>query len=234
MEEAISPEATSTEAARARRTVAVFDFDGTLVKRDSLVPFLRQLAGTAGFAWRFATASPAVAAFGLRLLPNWRAKEIVLERFIAGMTAAELNEAGERFARTWIPRMVRPDALDCFRWHRQVGHETILLSASIENYLLPLVQTMGFDRVVGTRLEFRDGRATGKLEGRNCYGAEKVNRLTEILGDLKALEIHAYGDSPGDFALLDAAAYGYFRRFPRISSDEGGRLVHHEMPPVSE
>jgi phosphatidylglycerophosphatase C len=54
---------------------------------------------------------------------------------------------------------------------------------------------------------------TGRLEGPNCKGAEKVNRLTLEIGPLDAVEIHAYGDSPSDRALLNLVAHPYYRSF---------------------
>ena len=43
------------------RAVAAFDFDGTLVDRDSLVPFLRRVCGTAAVARALAIESPRLA-----------------------------------------------------------------------------------------------------------------------------------------------------------------------------
>ena len=45
-------------------------------------------------------------------------------------------------------------------------------------------------------------RFTGKLDGANCRGAEKVRRLREVFGeDMMRLEA-AYGDTSGDKEML--------------------------------
>ena len=70
--------------------------------------------------------------------------------------------------------------------------------------LEPLREILGFDTVLGTRLEFRDGLATGRFDGLPCWGDEKLLRVQEVLGPGEEI-IHAYGDSRGDRALLRAA-----------------------------
>ena len=63
---------------------------------------------------------------------------------------------------------------------------------------------------MATELEVdADGRCTGALVGGNCRGPEKVRRLHAWLdahhGGRDAVELWAYGDSPGDRELLAAA-----------------------------
>jgi phosphatidylglycerophosphatase C len=53
---------------------------------------------------------------------------------------------------------------------------------------------------------------TGRLEGRNCRGPEKVRRLKEAFGDSFALSA-AYGDTDGDKEMLEAADEGFMRFF---------------------
>ena len=61
--------------------------------------------------------------------------------------------------------------------------------------------------MLATRLAVgADGRLTGELDGANCRGPEKVRRLHEWLdtahGGRSAVEVVAYGDSPGDREML--------------------------------
>ncbi|MGA1052242.1 MAG: haloacid dehalogenase-like hydrolase, partial [Ilumatobacteraceae bacterium] len=63
-----------------------------------------------------------------------------------------------------------------------------------------------------TRLEIGgDGACTGRLDGPNCRGAEKVRRLTDWLESdglgLGEVTLWAYGDSSGDRELLAAAQH---------------------------
>ena len=50
--------------------IAAFDFDGTLTKRDTFMPFLARGLGWPRFLLALLKCSPWLAAFALRLIPN--------------------------------------------------------------------------------------------------------------------------------------------------------------------
>jgi HAD superfamily hydrolase (TIGR01490 family) len=197
----------------APTVIAVFDFDGTLTTRDSLMPFLLVLKGRWRFIWGLVINSPALVGFALKLMPNWQAKEQLLVYFLAGMDEARFNQVAAKFATQKIPQLLRAEAVARLRWHQSQGHQTFLVSASIENYLIPWAKEMGFDRVIGTRLEIKNKKLTGRLLGNNCYGPEKKARLEAALKGTEYLYLYAYGDSKGDREMLAMASHAYYRRF---------------------
>lgn len=193
-------------------TVAVFDFDGTLTRCDSFFPFLRALVGRWRFLWGIIRLSPMLVGYSLKLIPNWRAKESMLVYFLAGRSASQLTAFSQRFADDALPQLLRPEAIERLRWHQQQGHRTIVVSASLEIYLRPWALRMDIDQVIGTQLESRHERLTGRILGKNCYGPEKVTRLQSLTGQSHPV-LYAYGDSRGDRELLAAAKYSYYRKF---------------------
>lgn len=201
--------------AQARPVVAAFDFDGTLTRRDTLLPFLWQLAGPVGMAWRSLLLAPTLLGYGLRGISNDLAKEQVLQRFVAGMADSELRAQGQRYAQRVLPGQLRFDAMTRLAWHRQQGHRCVLISASIEHYVQPWAEANGFDAVLCTRLAVdAQGRLTGRYAGANCYGAEKARRLHAWLGRREDYLLYAYGDSRGDRELLAMADHAWYRRMP--------------------
>lgn len=172
-------------------TVAVFDFDGTLTRSDSLFPFLKMVGGLFQYCWGLLILSPILVRYALHLTPNWKAKEAVLTYFLSGLTEEKLHQLGQRFAAQKISKLLRPEAVQRLRWHQEQGHQTILVSSSLEVYLLPWAEMMGLSQVIGTQLASKSGRLTGRIFGKNCYGREKVNRLTAFLGDLKGYCLYA-------------------------------------------
>ncbi|PSO54441.1 MAG: HAD-IB family hydrolase [Cyanobacteria bacterium QH_1_48_107] len=198
---------------QALPTLAIFDFDDTLTKRDSLFPFLQMAVGKLRFGWGLLILSPILVGYTLCLVPNWRAKEAVLTHYLAGLTEEQLQRLSQRFAVQKIPQLLRPEAIKRLHWHQSQGHQTIILSASPEAYLIPVAQTLGVNRVIGTRLEINCGVLTGKIVEKNCYGSEKVTQLQAVLGDLSQYCIYAYCDGRGDRELLDVANYSYYRTF---------------------
>ncbi len=198
----------------ASTTVAAFDFDGTLTRRDSLLPFLRFVAGRAGFVGGMARALPWLGGYALNLVANDRAKTGVLKTFFGGYDLAELQTYGERFSREVIPTLLRPEGIERLRWHQQQGHTTVLVSASLELYLRPWAKQMEIDDVIATRLLCANGQVSGALDGPNCYGAVKRTRLEAWLHSRTPYQLYAYGDSAGDDAMLAFADVGYRLKDP--------------------
>ena len=195
--------------APARRTVAAFDFDGTLVPGDSLLPFVWRAAGPRRFLHAAARNGGRVALATIaRIGSRDEAKAAFVSTALRGLPSSELVGAGVEFSHR-LEAKVHPAGLDRIRWHRERGHELVLVSASLLVYLEPLADRLGFDAVLATGLEVgQDGLLTGGLDGANVRGPEKVVRLRRWLDDCPC-ELWAYGDSHGDRELLAEADHGH-------------------------
>ncbi|MDQ1477028.1 MAG: phosphatidylglycerophosphatase, partial [Actinomycetota bacterium] len=77
-----------------RRTFAAFDFDGTLTRRDTLVPFLTTVAGRAVVMRALAAESGGLARAAAGRADRDVAKERVLTRVLAGRPHSEVATAG--------------------------------------------------------------------------------------------------------------------------------------------
>ena len=202
-------------------TVAAFDFDGTLSRRDSLLPFLVFVRG-AGATARAVVAERRRFEGVLRgTASRDEAKEALLTRLLAGVDARELRELGEVYAGRLVDRELRLSMRRRLEWHRRSGHRVVIVSASPTIYLETAGRILGVDAVLATELEVDgEGRLTGRLSGRNCRGAEKARRLQAWLDgsnrqpSARPRELWAYGDSQGDaemLALADVAVWTGWR-----------------------
>jgi phosphatidylglycerophosphatase C len=199
------------------RTVAVFDFDGTLTRRDTLLPFLRRTRGASRTSMAL-LANSLVLARGMVGDDDRRdaAKASVLRHLLAGQDVDELRAAADVFADVVLKRGLRSHMREQVRTHKSEGHELVIVTASPELYVGPIGSRLGFDAVLGTRLETDgNGRLTGRLDGRNCRGPEKVERLRAWLGGGEAT-VYAYGDSSGDRQLWEFADHAYRVRGDRL------------------
>ena len=193
--------------------IAAFDVDGTLTRRDCVVPFIRQVAGTRPMVKQLALGArqsiPAVVRRDRDCL-----KALGAHAAFAGRDVAEVQQLADVFAADVFATGLRPDQWSAMSRHAAVGDQIVLVSASFEIYLRPLAELLGADDVLAVRLETDGDIFTGNLVGPNCRGPEKVRRLNEWLdehhGGRANVHVTAYGDSAGDRELLldsDTAVY---------------------------
>ncbi len=192
--------------------VAAFDFDGTLSEGVSGLRFFHQLLGTPRYAWFWVRHFPSLAAYGQR----WR-HEASLDRInrhiFTGRPAAEIGMAADHYWRHTLPLHLIPEGMARLRAHLARGDRCALVSRGYEVYLQPWAQNLGITDIITTRLEVgADGRLTGAMPEPSCDGDHKPARLLARLGPRDGYELHAYGDGPGDFALLAAADCAFVRK----------------------
>ena len=195
------------------RVVAAFDFDKTISTRDNVVPFLRAVVGRARLTRAMLTISPHLVRAALNGERRDTAKVALLRRTLTGYDAGRVASLAVDFADDVVAHHLRPNVVERVAWHRNQGHELVIVSASFTSYLDPIAARLGFAAVLATELAVGDDRRlTGELARRNVRGAEKVRRLDEWLGatdrDAGPAFVWAYGDSSGDRELLARADQG--------------------------
>lgn len=196
------------------KTLAAFDFDGTLTYRDSFPFFLFYCFGFFKTFFLFLFELSAIIQFFLGRMDRQLLKERFITRFFQGMPYKEVEALGNAFAQEKLSRLLRPEAMDRLLWHQNQGHRCVLVSASLEVYLIPWGIKKGFQEVLASRLKLeKENQIAGTLEGVNCRRGEKVKRLIETFGPLENYVLYAYGDSEGDKELLEIADFSYYRTF---------------------
>jgi phosphatidylglycerophosphatase C len=198
----------ATQAPTAVRTVAAFDFDGTLTQRDTLVPFLMRVRGRATVLRALAANAPALARTVVDAESRHHAKESLLIATVHGWWLDELRPLAEDYAQHVVQTQLRPDRLARLCWHQQQGHDVVLVSASPELYVGAVARLLGCTGTIATQLEVdRRGRVTGRIFGANVRGAEKERLLRTWLAATgeTPVRLFAYGDSEGDADMLAMA-----------------------------
>jgi phosphatidylglycerophosphatase C len=206
--------------------VAVFDLDGTLTWRDTLLSFLA----------RYIAASP------WRLLRLWRLPEAVLaylrsggERGVLKARVIRIVLAGDQRAaiESWAGQFVaslqargifRPDALAVLNEHRKAGHRLVLMSASPDLYVLKIGQLFGFEETICTMLSWQGERLEGTLRGANCLGEEKLRQLQLLRARFPQARFVAYGNSSSDLVHMAHADQATLVNASRAAQTQAARF----------
>lgn len=186
-----------------KRNIAVFDFDGTITKRDTLAPFLLKFAGTARLLASAVHHAPSMLSAAVGVGDRDAAKEKFLVSLIGGRRESELISAGIEYAALVLSEeRFNAAVIERLAWHRAEGHEIVVISASLDVYIQSIAAALGATKAFGTEIEVEAGLLTGRLRGGNVRAANKVQRLDQWLSGDQS-EIWAYGDSSGDDELLE-------------------------------
>jgi phosphatidylglycerophosphatase C len=179
--------------------VALFDLDGTLTWRDTLVPFLLRYAlHHPQRLWRLSQMLPAAFAY---LADHDRG--LLKSRFIQAAMAGDERAGVDAWADVYVAglkerHVFRAEALAIVESHRSAGDRLVLLSASPDLYVPRIGTLLGFERTLCTEVAWRGDRLDGALRSANRRGEEKSNCLAWLRSQYPGLPVVAYGNSASD------------------------------------
>ena len=190
-----------------QKSYAFFDFDGTLIKGDSIIRFCfyafkKRLIGVGGLL----RAGVMGALYMCHFITAETSKQTTLS-FLKGKTKDEVDKIAQDFADTVLIPNLYPEGVETIRKHQKEGTEVWLVSASTSFYLEPVKKHLKIDNLLGTRMHVDDnGVYSGLIHGQNCRGVEKTLRIAEVLAATDCMVDYAasygYGDTAGDIPML--------------------------------
>ncbi|MGN6492115.1 MAG: HAD-IB family hydrolase [Agriterribacter sp.] len=192
--------------------IAFFDFDGTVTYKDTLLEIIKFQKGPLRYYLGMLRLSPWLVAMKLKLVTNSFAKQRLLTLFFGGMSQEAFQQQCDAFVHQKLPSLLRPGALDQIKAYQLKNIPVVIVSASPENWIAVWCEANNI-QCIATKLEVKDKIITGRIDGNNCHGKEKVARI-KALYDLSAYnEIFCYGDTKGDKPMLGLATSAYYKPF---------------------
>lgn len=181
-------------------SLALFDFDGTLIPGDSVAYYLRFARNEGAVSMgEFLRALWAATLYGMKRMTDADSKSIGLA-FRKRHNQKYLDELDKKFVNQVLLPKVYADGKKQIAAHRQEGKLLVLVSASTENYMRFVADALGFDTVLCTPIE-----ADGMIR-RNCKGEKKTQRIKDWLAENGLTadfpSSFAYGDSKSDLPML--------------------------------
>jgi HAD superfamily hydrolase (TIGR01490 family) len=214
------------------KAAAFFDFDKTLLAHESAKLGFR-MVWEAGLVspWYLLKLTAADKFYKRGLVSAETMADLCLE-YYRGRDLTPFIAGAPKFYREWIKPHLSPALLAKVEEHRRLGHVLVLLSASVDYYLRPVQEELGFDHLLCTELE-RDasGICTGRTKGPVVVGAQKRTVAEEFARaagvDLAAS--YAYGDHHSDAALLESVGHPVAvrptRRLRRLAQARGWPII---------
>ncbi|MDE1915989.1 MAG: phosphoserine phosphatase SerB [Sphingomonadales bacterium] len=114
------------------------------------------------------------------------------------------------------------------------GCRSVLVTGGFHQFADPVAEQLGFERVVGNRLEVADGVLTGGLVGPISDSATKKATLVEELEALgEKAHVLATGDGANDIPMIEAAHYGVaFEAKPKARAAANGWVDRGDLTSV--
>jgi HAD superfamily hydrolase (TIGR01490 family) len=190
--------------------LAIFDFDGTLLTKDTLPSlgkeWLRQNRSRTRYFMILLSIIPTLVRYKLGLINREKFKNLAFDKFnriYRGMSSMEINNFFQK-AYPNLKKVFNTTVLMEIKTARKQGFYCILLSGSYADLLRIAARDLGINTVIGAELAFRDGMFdhTGPVPFIN--GKKKVSLLKQTFADknINWDRSKCFADSVADIELM--------------------------------
>lgn len=219
----------------AKRRVALFDLDHTLIPIDSDYEwgeFTIALGWCEGHEFKRRNAE---------FYAHYQAGTLDIHDYMRFATQA-IREQGatksiaahDRFMSEIVQKGIQAAALDLVRSHQAAGDDTVIVTATNEFVTRPIADVFGVAELIAVELE-RDagGQLTGEIRGIPSFREGKVARVEQWLADRglhwEVVESTFYSDSMNDLPLLEKVTHPVAtnpeERLRAIATERGWRIL---------
>lgn len=189
--------------------LCLFDFDGTLTSKDSLVDIANFYSGKWKTKRSLAQLSP-------KLIWNKnKAKNgnsVLKERFLkihfGHLTYSEFQQIGENYANKRLKEILLDKGMEELKNQLAFGSRVIIVSASFQEWFGPYFKEYDLE-IISSKLNFTNGLTIEM----NCNGIEKVKQIKSYLDLSVYNEIFVYGNSKGDFPMMELGTKTFYKPF---------------------
>lgn len=199
--------------------LAIFDVDYTITRKETLMELFKYVISKDKKMIKFLPrAIFSGTMYGVGIYDERKVKEKFL-KFIDGIEEKHLAELVKSFYKDRLSKILYKDALDMIKKLKSEGYKILLISASPEFYLKELHAIREVDLIIGTKFLFEEGKFARKMDGFNCKGEEKVNRLMAVI-EKENLNVdfensYMFSDSLSDKPLLDLVGKAYLINYKK-------------------
>lgn len=175
--------------------IIAYDFDKTVYDGDSSINFYKYCLKRKPSILKYIPIQlyAAMMHYGLKKWPKVKMKE---KYFMFLKDIPNIEE--------WVNDFWKIHAQKLKGWYIEKNHnEDVIISASPEFLLKPICKEIGVKLLIASKVDPK----TGKFDGDNCYGEEKVVRLNRHMTNYEMAEFYSDSLSDTPLALLAQKSY---------------------------
>ena len=187
--------------------LALFDFDGTLYPKDSFTGFIFYTLSKRHIVKKGLKILPWIQAYYLRLYPAHAMRPRLFQSMFKDISANFLQNLAQEYAQQLIQNLDQ-ELLQQLRLHQQNGDRVVLVSASIDLYLVPICEFLNIE-LICTATEIKNGLLTGHYSSQDCSCEQKKLRILQKYNLADYGFVYAYGNSEEDLDMLSLADFAY-------------------------
>ena len=192
----------------AKKAVAFFDVDGTLLKstivhyyiwmRTAKMPRLLRLIWLIGFLPKI------VYYLILDRISRTRFNEVFYRNY-RGMDAAEVKALSAEMFETYLRPKIFSEVVSQIQEHKQQGMAIVLVTGSLDFIVQPIADYLDIDAVLAPQFREENGQFTGELTTAPLIGERKAKVMKEFAKqhEISLKDSYAYGDSQSDVPMLE-------------------------------
>ncbi len=193
-----------------KKNLYLFDFDGTLTRKDTLFDFLK-FYNPQQYFFILLLYLPTFILLKLGLKRAESVKRNLISSFLKGQTIDKLKTKSIQYFQVRKDKILREKAVE-FIEKLDENDSIVIVSASLDIWLEPFAEYFKA-LLICTNAEYHDDIFTGNFISPNCNYVEKKKRILDTINLDEYEKIFAFGDSSGDFEMFSLAHKYYLNHF---------------------
>jgi HAD superfamily hydrolase (TIGR01490 family) len=207
--------------------VAFFDVDETIVRGNSAQQYAMEAYRHGELShWDALRLIGWILLYRLRLIEMrpWMERASTLH---AGVDEGDFADRSRALYNDSLANRLDPEVVARINEHRERGHRLVLLTATLRQVAIPLLEHLGFHDILSNELNYRDGTIIGGFVEPLCYGEGKVVHALQFMEKraFRFEDAYFYSDSIADLPMLEAVGHPVVvnpdRRLRKIAQSRG-------------
>jgi HAD superfamily hydrolase (TIGR01490 family) len=192
-----------------KQILAIFDFCDTLIGMQTANKFVSLGYKNNKRLDTIANEFGRVLLRKLRLLSGHRHKKWQLKQ-LKGLSVETMQNIVKNYVEKELIPKENKLVIERLKWHKEQGHTIAIISGGFSEYIRYYAKVYDIKYVIATDLEVVDNMFTGKIDGIDCMGINKIKKLKNTIKiDNYDLEnSYAYSDHISDIPLLSFVGKG--------------------------